>query len=347
LKSRFVSCKKEAGMQTERYIGIDYLKGFFSVCVVLIHIGYISQSLIFDTSRYLEHILTVSDLVNFYLLLLAVPVFFLISSFLFFQKPQDTSVLLSSLKRIGKIAVFWIVLHTILEYRGREIIDWLPKSFEELVVFIVSGGHTIYYFFVSLIGLTIITHFSKRLPVIHVLALFIISTLLVAMLPIVSMATNHFILSVHWNPLNFIPYPFAAILVFHIAKLDSAKIKPIYIILIAVLIVLLIIADWTIYVNRGFFQVNLFAIPAYSRPSLVLIAMVVVLLGIKIQPKQNAVILFMSNNSLALYCLHLFFKTPANRLSGGNLFMYLFLVVVFSYVAGIILKQFIRQELIN
>lgn len=333
-------------MREERYIGIDYLRSLFSVCVVLVHIGYISPSMIFSKEFYLEHAFTVSDFINFYLLLLAVPIFFIISNYLFFQKPEDKSVLLIFLLRIGKIAVFWMVLYSIFRFKGWEIIDWLPKSTTELVSFIVSGGHTIYYFFISLIGLTIITHFSKRLCILHVLVLFIVTTILLLILPILSVATGFFLLSIYWNPLNFLPYPFAAILVFHITRLDKAKIKPIYIVLAGFIIFILVVLDWTIYVNKGFFNVHIFAIPAYTRPSLVLIAMAVLLVATRVNPRRNAVVLFMSKNSLELYCLHPFFLEPAKQLSGGNLLISLLLVVFLSYLTGMIMKQFVKQELI-
>jgi hypothetical protein len=254
---------------------------------------------------------------------------------------------LTYLKRIGKIAVFWIILFTIFKNKGWDVIDWLPKSASGLASFIISGGYSPFYFFISLIVLTIITHLSKRLTLFYVLVYFIISTLLVSLLPIFSVATQRFGLTIHWNPLNFLPYPFAAILVSHFANLDRTTLKPFNMILAGFLIVLLAISDWTIYVNKGFINVDDYAIPAYTRPSLVLIAMVVLFLAIKLTPKRNPVILFMSNNSLALYCIHPFFIEPINRLSGGHLVISLFLVLILSYLTAIIMKQFLLQKLIK
>jgi hypothetical protein len=255
-------------------------------------------------------------------------------------------VLRTYLKRIGKIAVFWIVLLTLFKYEAWDFIRWLPRSASELTGFILSGGHTIYYFFVSLLGLTLITHFAKFLNFFQVLVLFILSILFVSVLPIVSIATGYFVLCAYWSPLNFLPYPFAAILVSYIAKLDRTRIKPIYLILSACLILLFCIVDWAIYVNKGFFNVLRFAIPIFARPSLVLMAMMSLFLALKINLKRNPVILFMSNNSLALYCIHPFFL-PLKRLSGGHMAVSLFLVVLFSYLTALIMKHFIRQELIK
>jgi peptidoglycan/LPS O-acetylase OafA/YrhL len=334
-------------MRTERYIGLDYLRAFFSVCVVLVHLGYVSRSIIFSKDFYLAHTFTVSDFINFYLLLLAVPVFFLISNYLFYRKPQDSLVLSAYLKRIAKIAGFWIVLHIIFKYKGWDFIHSLPKSSMHLAYFIMSGGNTIYYFFISLIGLTVITHLCKRLNIFHVLVLFIITTLFVSILPVLSVKTGHYALIAYWSPLNFLPYPFAAILVFHIAGLDRAKMKPIYMIAAGFLILLLVVADWTIYINKGFFNVAVFALPAYARPSLVFIGMAALYCAVKLDFKGDSISLFMSNNSLALYCLHPFFILPAKRLSGGSLIFSLFLILIFSYSTAIIIKPFLKQELIR
>ena len=124
-------------------------------------------------------------------------------------------------------------------------------------------------------------------------------------------------------------------------------IKSLFFVLTGFLILLLAIADWTIYVNKGFFDVNEYALPAYSRSSLVLISMLVLFFAISVNPRRNPIILFMSNNSLALYCLHPFFVEPAKELADGNLFISLLLVLILSYLTRIIMKQYIQQELIE
>ena len=334
-------------MRTGRYIGIDYLRAFFSVCVVLVHLGYISKSAIFNKDEYVRHTLIVSDFINFYLLLLAVPIFLIVSNYLFYQKQEEKFILIRYLERIGKLAVFWVFVHQIFRYQGWGFIQWLPNTLKENLFFVMSGGHTIYYFFVSLAGLTIITHFAKRLNLFYVSVFFVATVALVSVLPILSIATEQFMLSVHWSPLNFLPYPFAAILVFHVARMEKSKISLILTIIAGFLIILSVLADWSVYVHMGFFKVNVYAIPAYTRPSLVFISMAFLFISIKATPRSNSVVLFMSNNSLALYCLHPFFVKPAKDLSNGNLLVSLILVLVLSYTSAAIIKQFIQRELIE
>lgn len=128
-------------MGKERQVSIDYLRALFSVCVVAVHLGYISPSNIFSKEFHIDHSFTLSDFANFYILLLAVPVFFLISNYLFSQKATNFSFCYLYIKRISKIALFWIVLHTIFKYEGWEVIDWLPNTLMGLAYFVLSGGH--------------------------------------------------------------------------------------------------------------------------------------------------------------------------------------------------------------
>lgn len=51
-------------------MSLDYLRAIFSVCVVLVHLGYISRSEIFEQDTFLEHVFSFSDIINFYVLLL-------------------------------------------------------------------------------------------------------------------------------------------------------------------------------------------------------------------------------------------------------------------------------------
>ena len=83
-----------------RIQGIDYLRAIVSVFVVIWHMGGGGCSLIFSKEAYLGHVLTLSDFVNFHLLLLAVPTFIFISIYLYASKPICTTSLTKQLSRI-------------------------------------------------------------------------------------------------------------------------------------------------------------------------------------------------------------------------------------------------------
>lgn len=334
-------------MTDHRIIGIDYLRAIFSACVVLIHIRYPSPSTIFNTEQYVNHTFTFSDFINFYLLLLAVPVFFITSNYLVSRKPAEWTPWPSYLKRLLKLAIFWPVLYAIFRYAGWRITEWFPRNLTEIFVFILSAGHTVYYFFISLIGLTMVTHFSKRLTTLWVTTLFIASTFVVGALPLLAIYHEWYFLAYYWNPLNFIAYPFAAILISRSSEFNLTSRRWTYLMIgLLLLFILSAILDWSTYIDFGFFNVNAFAIPAYTRPSLIFLAAIVLLLAIRIRLKSRFFILFMSRYSLALYCLHPFF-TPVGYsfLSLGLLFA-LSATVLLSYAAAFVLSSFLKKELI-
>jgi len=336
-------------MKVERYPGIDYLRALFSVCVVTVHLGYVSPSWIFSKELYQDHVPTFSDFVNFYVLLLAVPVFFLISNYLFIAKARDTSVLKASLTRIASIAIFWIAVHTIIGYSRVEFLNVVPHTMRNVMTYILSGGHTVFYFFISLFGLTIVAHYIKYLSLHIVLVSFLAATALVALIPPVSVMTQHFYLSVYWNPVNFLPYPFAARLVHHFANIQGFVFKPLHVIFLVVVEAILVAVDWTLYVDKGFFIVNAYAIPTYARPSLILLSMVVLYAAIKIKPRVGGLIQFMSRNSLGLYCVHPLFLDLARSedVSHGSALLSLAVVLALSYPSVVAVRKFVNKELIN
>lgn len=337
-------------LSKERYMGIDYLRVFFSICVVAVHLGFISPSRIFNKDLYMSHSFTLSDFINFYVLLLAVPVFFITSNYLFSRKPVERKECYKLIKRIGKLAIFWTVLYLMFVHEGWQIIGCLPKTSLDLVLFVISGGGTIYWFFVSLLGLTIITHFLKSIRTSYIAIYFVITTLLVFSLPLLSMMTGRYMLCVHWNPLNFFPYPFAAILVSRLVDLKLNNQKLIYLMISWFLLCfLMIILDWEAYIHAGFFEVNFdtYAIPSYSRPSLIVISMAVMFLSIKIKPKYNVIIDFLSRYSLGLYCIHIFLAPLAIYLSHGNIIISLPITVAASYLVAVVMSHLLGRDLIR
>jgi hypothetical protein len=325
-----------------RIVAIDYLRAFFSVCVVLAHLGYISPSLLFDKNKYLFHKFDLSDFLNFYVLLLAVPIFFITSNYLFYIKEMSKNHFIKNVTRIVKLSIFWIIAFQAFMQKGWEIIYLLPTTASELIIFVMSGGHTKYYFFISLLILTAITYFSSSISKPSLVASFIISTLAVALIPIYSIQNNAFILSTHWSLLNFIPYPFAAILVFSFNK-DQ---RLFYAALFTITGFFFATLDWFFYIDLGFFKINDYAIPAYTRPSLIFLSMSILLIALETNPKEIPIINFMSKNSLALYCIHPFYIEPVLKVFHDQLALSLLVVLFLSYFTAFVLKFFIRQELI-
>ena len=291
----------------------------------------------------MNHRFTLSDFVNFYILLLAVPVFFIISNYFFYRKPVGWEVCYKYLKRIIKLAIIWPIFYSLYGILVFQVWPRIPRNGLEMIYFIFTASRTIYFYFVSLIGLTIITYFSKSIRIRYIAIFFILTTLLVSSLPLLSMTTGNYLFSIFWNPLNFLPYPFAAILVSRLIDLKLNKLKQTYLMVGWFLICfLMIVIDWRAYIDAGFFKVNSYAIPAYSRSSLIFISMAVLYFSIKIRPKFNFIIDFMSRYSLELYCLHIFFVPFTYSLSHGNIILSLPITILLSYLVAVIWSHFLR-----
>lgn len=337
-----------------RVAGIDYLRAVFSVCVVAVHLGYISPSTIFDPAAYTTHVFGWSDFVNFYVLCLAVPIFVLISTYLYALKAPIAGGLWRRLGRIAKLLVFWSVAFQVFFRTGYGFLKIIPHEPSDLALYILSGGNTVYYFFVSLILVTAATYASQRLPLATLATLFAASTFAVAFLPLLHRATGMIELAMHANPLNFLPLAFAGVGLARLMQAEDKRRLDRLGLAAFGLAAVSAILDWTIYVDPCFFEVNLFALPAYTRPSLVFLAVAVVVLAIRANPPSNRVVSFMARHSLAVYCLHPFFVPIKYKLvdvfhltGAAQVLVPLPVVMGLSYACSLVLPVFLRDDVLR
>jgi surface polysaccharide O-acyltransferase-like enzyme len=345
--------------KTARVVGIDYLRAVFSVCVVAVHLGYISPSTIFDPDEYTSHTFTWSDFLNFYVLCLAVPVFVVISTYLYALKPADGRGLARRLGRILRLLVFWSVAYQIFFFTGYGFPKQIPHDAVGIVLYLMSGGNTVYYFFVSLALVTIVTHYSRNLPTAAVWSLFAVSTALVGVMPLLHEALCHktpwaILLGHLANPLNFLPLAFAGLGLARLTQAQSTRTLDLVGWTALAIGAACAVLDWTVYVDPCFFEVNRFALPAYTRPSLVFLAVAVLVLAIRARPPENPVVAFMAYHSLAVYCLHPFFvpvrykMAQVLHLTGAvEVLAALPVVLALSYGASMVLPRFLRDEVLR
>jgi len=338
-------------MNPARLVSIDYLRAFFSVCVVAVHLGYVFPSSIFRWRRdeYLNHTFGWSDFVNFYVLCLAVPVFILVSAYLFARKPTNLSGLMNRLGRILRLMLFWSILYQIFFFTGYGALKLFPEDPQERVIFLLTAGNTVYYFFLCLIIVTAVIHISQKLSTIVIWMLFGATTLIVGVLPILHQRTGILILALHANPLNFLPLAFAGIGLARLSRppgwLGFTMLS---------LGALTAILDWTIYIDPCFFEVNRFALPAYSRPSLIFLSVALMIIALRTSAPENPIISFMARHSLAVYCLHPFFipvrykLVDKMHLTGvAEILIPLAVVLALSYLGSIVMGRFLRDDLIR
>jgi len=333
----------------EHIYGFDWLRAIFSIAVVVVHLGYLSPSLIFDQARWREHVFNWSDAVNFYGLLLAVPVFIMMSCFLVTKSSQLK--LGRRIWRIGRLFLFWAVLLNIYQYGVDRSIHGLPRQPIDFITYVASGFRTPFYFFVSLIIVTILAAWARARSTKVVASLLVASIFLIGFLPIVARITGRAELCHFAMPLNFTPYPFAAVIAIRVPR---SQFRVVMYMLFAAGVILASL-DWSYYIDPLFFEVNAYPLPAYTRPSLVFLAAAVVFAATRFEFKPCAITKYMSEHSLALYCLHpftLLFGLKFTKMIGLHgipaLASSLLLVLILSYsLSNWVLPHFLKRELFS
>ena len=293
--------------------GIDYLRAIMSLFVVVWHMGGAGQSLVFSRKDFASHVFEFSDLINFHVLLLAVPVFIFIAIYLYSLNPPRWSGLFARLRRIFLLLSFWPLVFIV--YNGGvsslAAMRWSPPA--SAVYTVLQAGGTIYYFFPSLIVCFVVAFGLLHLPRPWQIACVLSSLTVLAALPVLTTLSRYYVASAYWNPINFVPLTCVAVLVAQ--SRSSLLARRFEIIVIASgLCVLSSIWEWHTMVGAIFFAGQSSAFPAYTRPSLIFAALAIFLVALDPRIKSPAIIRFMARNSLALYCLHPFLIAPVGGL---------------------------------
>jgi peptidoglycan/LPS O-acetylase OafA/YrhL len=340
-------------MNNTRIDGIDYLRAICSIFVVVWHLNGAGRSLIFSKDRFFEHIFTLSDFVNFHILLLAVPIFIFVSTYLYAIKGPSSSNLLSRFKRICILLLFWPGVLIIFQNGYSGLFKILPNSITSFAVFLLRAGYSLYYFFVSLIICLFLTHLVSQMKRQHQIFGFVLSAILLTIFPEITKHTGVFLFSVYWNPLNFIPFSFAAVLLANNLEYISSR-KGRFLIGSIVLCVLFAVLEWKFSIGEIFFLMEgEVGIPTYTRTSLVFAVLAISIIALTINIRSNAVIKYMSRYSLALYCLHAFFMKPTkglvSKIIQGTIVqnnVSIIIVILLSYLTAMILKNFLKEKVL-
>lgn len=334
----------------DRIVGADYLRAVMSVFVVLMHTAAGGYSLIFSKERYLDHVYTLSDFINFQLLLLAVPAFIFLSVFLYEWRGADRAALARRLKRLVVLFLFWPMAFILFNSGYHGLSALVPKTPGAFLFLVLTAGKTVYYFFPMLIVNLLAAHVVSRLrPRIQLLC-FVLAVAALAVLPYITIATRFFHLSAGWNPLIYFPLSIGAVLFAQNLHLILAK-KTLVAGVSLLFSLVFAVLEWRYMVSDVFFIGQAHAIPTYTRVSLVFSIIAIAALAFDPGLQSNRVIRFMATNALALYCLHLFFMPFARSLSVGvveeewaSALVVSAMVIVFSYAAAIPLRRYFLKD---
>lgn len=288
----------------DKIIGFDYLRPLFAIFVVAWHSLLFGKSIIFSISnRYIPNVI---DIIYVNLLNLAVPVFMLMSLFLYIKNRNEKGekYFFKSIKNRLITIVFWITFYFII---GRGVL-WQGElgAARNIYMLIFSGFGTLFYFMIHLVILTILAEILRRYPSLFILKLMMIISLLIIII-------SYFLPQVlrvealrFYSPVNFLPYLFIAFLIYSFIKKNysRAKIKLILIILIS-LGILSALIEWILLPNKIYVELGYaIAIPIYGRNSQIIFATFIVLSAYYINKPAPKSVKILSEYSLSIYCLH-------------------------------------------
>jgi hypothetical protein len=334
--------------------GFDWVRAFMSVAVVTWHMYTFGKSQLYAENFKRFHF-NLPDLLNFHIVPVSVPAFLLISCYFVASRPPDWPRLRHRVWRLVLLVTFWTVMLSIWTNGYGGLLKMVPRTPLDLVVTILSANGDYYYFFVSLILCLLATFVFMRLSNLWNWVALTVSLALTFFLPQIALATSQTILIAYWNPLNFLAYPFAAILIYSYQDRFLASGRNLLLTIFGLLAIGSLFAwyEWTHYVQKIFLADGP-ALPLLMRVSLVFLGAAIVVLAMWPWRTAPAFIRFMSKYSLALFILHGFFRsivlqnTPALGLPEAFMRLFqLLAVMALCYVTAFILPTFIKEDLIR
>jgi len=292
--------------------GFDYLRALFAILVVVWHAG--GVSFLGKINSYLQNSVSI-----FYynICLLAVPVFFSISLFLFYKKQLISQTFprksLMSLIRLYSIWMFVGIAFNSLLSRGDYLLGLLHIG--GLLSTIVRGSRGELFFLFSLILISYLCFFNSKYLLVQrnkfriQLVLTLISLLVLTFVSFYTLATNRVIFSAYWNPVCFVPYIFSASILALIDENTEPDLAEylyerrfLFIFSLFSGFLLLSWLEWQVFNTPSAFGGYL--LPPYARASLVIGSFLVCYCAILYKGKSSSLVHDLSQESLGIYLLH-------------------------------------------
>lgn len=317
--------------QQKKFEGFDFLRTIFSIAIVAY------KTKIFDIAAILG-LSNLAYILSGMLGAMAVPVFLQMSLFLFYYKNEKTGLsyfIKKRLPRLISLYLFWVGLITLFDiffvgnFESIKIATSSPKS---LVEFIVSGNNTPYFFFFSLIFVTIfaeilvlVTSRIKKTSIKIRMSYFLLftSSILIFVCSLIDPIINNTGVQISWlnflnnitrwdyTPFNFLPYVFTTAITaqeYREGKLEGItkwlKLKLYFLLFLASAFFIL---EWTLTSKGLLIQVDQGFLDHYMRLSLVFGSWLLLYLALLSKRKVPAIIQFISQCSLGIYGFHVFF----------------------------------------
>lgn len=288
--------------------GFDLLKAIAIILVVFWHAD--TQWPLVTPDSTLKPLI---NLFHYNICLLAVPIFFQTSLFLFYLKQAAnpdyfwTKRLPTLLTIYGLWTAIGIVINLLITrgFYWSELLG-IGKFFHMLVF----GSRAELYFLFSLLLITFLAFLNSR----HLLkahnqdlaqtGYLVGSLVIITGCSLISLLTHNPAFSVYWNPICFLPYIFSSFLLFRLWQTNSGRSRVFFISTLAALFLVSAVLEWKFLNAPNIFT---FMMPPYARPSEVIGAFIICYVAISPFRKPGNLVKFLSRKSLSIYLLHNYF----------------------------------------
>lgn len=332
--------------QTKEYFhGFDYLRTLFVLCVVAIHTKlFSSYTPLFTKVSYSLKDISIFDIIHFNLLFSAVPGFLIISVYLSSNKVYSHKKdYIRKIEGLLYLYLFWV---------GILVISMGLKpslSIAGITGFIIRGGNSLFYFFFTLIFITIISFFFDKINRYLFYFLFFCSILSLWLYPILNIVSEKFkYLVAYWNPLLFLPYAFIGKIFSENIKenQDKDRVSKSTIVLLLLTFVISAVFEWAYLPNENHKLVLSSIMPSYARLSPAIGAVLLLIFAFKINKPAPVFIKILSDASLGVYCVHIFVLRYLNPILPSWPPGKFFATLLFSLFLTFILRRILSARLI-
>lgn len=342
---------------SEQYFqSFDILKVILSFFVVGWHLKIFGINL----QIFSQNTLTLSKL-NFFdylyvdVFLLAVPLYYLMSLYVYLHKRQtDAAYFRRRIASLLKIFGFWYLFNVIVIGRQLNI-----KEIFSITTIISGWNSHIYYLFslILLLSATELTMFVKtkilrKNHTVYLMCLLCVSIIFVLMGVVVGIhglkGADRYLTS-YYSPFNFLPYTFIGALLFRYRSYLK-RIKSKYITLLIIFGLVVSVLEIVFINNISFFSINGMRIPQYGRLSILILSTSIFIYSIqkKLYLKEDVIekIKSFSTYTFGIYIVHyyliLFFNKilfPQTSYLMDNRLVYFLFIYIASFIAVFFFKK--------
>ena len=331
----------------KRVNGITYLKAFLPFMVIAWHARFLGTSGIMRVQD--VYIPSVVDVIYLNIINLAVPLFFLISFYLYLMKRKTVEdkgkYLFKRIVYLLELFVIWRAIYIVFGIGNL----WIPERgiVMNLYHLFFGGGDTLLYYlelliyFMILIELICLLCERCKLSIVRMAYFGLVFSLLLIVLCYFIPGVIKYEALRYFSPIAFLPLVFIAFLL-----ADTKQLPVKWIIVLFVSGIALAVFEWRCCIDQQYITQGGYAIatPIYARLSQIIIAASVFMLALNVQKEPSKAVKWLASVSLYAYCLHQIIIVIADRLLPVSEFIIFLLTIVCTYVLSAVIhktKQFI------